>query len=193
MSVTRQIQQLIPLKLEVVLDWGAKTLRRMADDANEANMLMQTISLANASGTMKGVMDAISGAKPAGLLNRLMAKAVDPASFEPKLLALQPQFAPWIKQCEERIASAEKQARAVAIKGATIAAVADSIDVISDNDIDRAVNARRMVLTQGAQQAELNVQQLKQTRQLLIDQRLQVDQILNNTLPAIKASRAVRR
>ncbi len=164
----------------------------MADDANEANMLMQNISLADATGTLASVLNAISGPKPTGLIGRLITKVADPLSFEPKLNTLQPLFAPWIKQCEERITSAQKHARDVVIKGATIAAVADSIDVITDNDIDRAVNARRMVLTQGAQQAELNVQQLKQTRQLLIDQRLQVDQILNNTLPALKAAKARR-
>lgn len=190
LTVIRQLQQLLPLKINIVLDWGTKTMERMRDDTREATSLIKMFSDANGNDLLDRAVKAISGVKPKKFLDRLMSKADDPVSLEPALAALQSQLIPWMSQIDDRIASAKKHNAATVLKLATLAAVADSIDQITDNSLDLAINNRRMILQQGVTQSELTIRSLEDIRQQIIDQKMRIDQVLNVTLPAFKVARA---
>lgn len=189
MKVVRQIEQLLPLKLETVLEWGAKTLRRAAEDTDEATALLTEFSTARGAETIGGAVAVITGAVPQGMIARIKHKFTDISTFEPRLAVLQTQYGPWLTRAEQRIKSANEHSLNVLIKSATLAAVVDSIGLIDDANIDRAVGQRRVVLTQGVQQAQLTVKQLEAMRQLVIDQKLEVDRMLDITIPAYKRAR----
>lgn len=192
LKITRQIQQLLPLRLEVVMDWGTKTMERLRDDTAEATLLMTAFANARGNDLIESTMNAITGKAPSGLLNKLKALTADPTNNEPALAVLQSQLTPWMHQCDQRITSAKAHQYDMTIKSATLAAVADSIDVITDNDIDRAVHQRRQILAQGAMNAELTVKQLEDQRRQIIDLKLRLDGLLNTTLPAYKQAKARR-
>jgi hypothetical protein len=190
LTIVRQLQQLLPLNIATVLDWGTKTMERMRDDTREATALVTMFTQANGNETIERVINAISGVQPKGFFERLTTKTVDPVALEPALAALQSQLIPWMKQIDERIVSAKKHNFSTVVKLATLAAVADTIDQITDNSLDLAINNRRMILQQGVTQSELTIQTLEDVRQLIIDQKMRIDQVLNVTLPAYKTARA---
>jgi hypothetical protein len=190
LAVVRQLQQLLPLNIVVILDWGTKTMERMRDDTREATNLVTMFVQANGNDLIERAVNAISGVKPKKFLDRMLNKADDPVSLEPALAALQSQLIPWMKQIDERIVSAKKHNFSTVVKLATLAAVADTIDQITDNSLDLAINNRRMILQQGVTQSELTIQTLEDVRQQIIDQKMRIDQVLNVTLPAYKAARA---
>lgn len=192
LAVVRQLQQLLPLKIAVILDWGTKTMERMRDDTREATNLVTMFMQATGNDLIERAINAISGVKPKKFLDRMLNKAEDPVSLEPALAALQAQLVPWMTQIDDRIVSAKKHNFSTMVKLATLAAVADSIDQITDNSLDLAVNNRRMILQQGVTQSELTIKSLEDIRQQIIDQKMRIDQVLNVTLPAFKAARARR-
>lgn len=190
LKVIRQIQQLLPLKVEVILDWGTMTLERMRDISTEATAFVTQFVQADGNDLIKRAIDGLNGAQSSGLLSKLFSRAPDPISIEPSLVVLQTQLSPWLKRCDELIATAQDRAGDVAIKLASLSSVADSIDQITDNTIDQAVTNRRLILQQGSMQASFTVQSLRDIRGQIIDQKMRVDQVLTVTLPAYKAAKA---
>jgi uncharacterized protein YoxC len=192
LSITRQIQQLLPLKVEVILDWGTKTMERARDSSTDATAFVTMFVQAGGNDLLKQAIDGINGVHPTGLVDRFFSKSFDPITTEPRLLVLHSHLSPWLKQCDELIKTTKDRANDVAIKLATLSAVADSIDQITDNTLDQAVSNRRMILQQGSMQAELSVRSLEDIRRQIIDQKMRIDQVLNVTLPAYKAAHARR-
>jgi hypothetical protein len=190
LRVIRQLQQLMPLRLDVVMDWGSKTMERMRDDSKQAAAMIKLFVQANGNELIESAVNAATGVQKAGLWERLTTKAVNPIDLEPQLAALQSQLGPWMKQCDERLVSAKQHNYDTVIKLATLAAVADTVGTIADNTLDMAVNNRRTILQQGVLQSELIVRQLEDVRGQIIDQRMRIDQVINVTLPAYKAARA---
>jgi hypothetical protein len=193
LRVIRQLQQLLPLQVAVVMDWGTKTMERMRQDSVHAANMIKTFTQAKGNDLIEAAVNAATGVTKAGLWQRLTKSAVDPVSMEPQLAALQSQLGPWMKECDDRIVSAKKQSYDTLIKLATLSAVADSVGTITDNTLELAVNNRRTILQQGVLQSELIVKQLEDVRTQIIDQRMRIDQVLNVTLPAYKAALAHRK
>jgi hypothetical protein len=192
LAIVRQLQQLLPLNIVVILDWGTKTMERMRDDTREATNFVTMFMQANGNDLIERAIDAIRGTTTKGFFDRLLSKTDDPVSLEPSLAALQAQLVPWMTQIDDRIVSAKKHNFSTMVKLATLAAVADTIDQITDNSLDLAINNRRMILQQGVTQSELTIKSLEDIRQQIIDQKMRIDQVLNITLPAYKAARSRR-
>jgi hypothetical protein len=172
------------------MDWGTKTMERMRDDSKQAAAMIKLFTQAKGNELIETAVNATTGVQKGSLWERLTTKAVDPINLEPQHAALHSQLGPWMKQCDERLASAKQHNYDTVVKLATLVAVADTVGTIADNTLDMAIGNRRTVLQQGVLQSELIVRQLEDVRTLIIDQRMRIDQVINVTLPAYKAARS---
>jgi hypothetical protein len=66
---------------------------------------------------------------------------------------------------------------------------AEVVGTPDDLDVDRVLSQRRTMITQSTMQADLTVKQLEQLRDQIINQRMQIDQLINVTLPAYEAAK----
>lgn len=96
----------------------------------------------------------------------------------------------WMKQCTTLLDKARTNLEESLVKMLSLSAVCDTVGEPPDQGLAQAMYNRRVMLQQGATQAELVVRQLESIKQQLIDQRMRADQILNVTIPAWKSAAA---
>lgn len=189
LRIIRQLQQLMPLQLNTVMDWGAKTMDRLRQDSALAAAVIKAFTQARGTELIEAAVLACTAVpKKTGFFDRFKGDPQTPTSLEPQLTVLRSQLGPWMIECDQRISTAKVQHRDILTKFATLVSVANTIGTISDNTLDMAVNNRRTVLQQGSMQAALVIQQLEDVRTLIINQRMQLDQVLDVTLPAYKTA-----
>lgn len=181
-----QLSQLLPLTIDVVINWGAKTLERMRDGSRDGTALVQQFSTAGGNDMLSKVMEAMS--PPSGLLARFRQQ--DPTTLEPNLSALVSSIQMWMPQCTKLLEVAKQNHQAMLVKMATLSTAADVAGTPADNMLAQAIHNRRISLQSGVMQAELIVKQLEDTYQQMINQKMQIDQVINVTLPAYKAAKA---
>lgn len=181
-----QLRQLLPLTLDVVMNWGTKTLERMRDGSKDGMALVGQFSQSNGNDMMQKVMEAMQPAS--GFLARF--KQQDPGVYEAPLSALGASLSMWIPACSKAIGVAKKNHSDMLLKMTTLSTAADVAGTPTDNMLEQALHNRRITLQSGVMQAELVVKQLEDVYQQMVDQKMRIDQVINVTLPAYKAAKA---
>lgn len=181
-----QVSQLLPVKIETIMSWGSKTMERMRIASTEAAKL--TSEFVTMDGT-KMLDAAVKSVQPStGFLGRFTQQK--PTDYEPQIAVLMTSLDMWMKQCTSLLDKARTNLEESLIKMLSLSAVYDTVGEPSDQGLAQALYNRRVMLQQGATQAELVVRQLESINQQMIDQRMRSDQILNVTIPAWKSAAA---
>lgn len=180
------VSRLLPIKLEIVMDWGSKTMERSRIAANEAAKL--TSEFVSFDG-LKILDAALKSVQPAtGLLGKF--KRQKPTDFEPQIAVLMTSLSTWMQTCNTLIARAKQNLEDVLLKSVSLASVCETVGDPADQILAQTMHNRRVMLQQGATQAELVLRQLESIYQQMVDQRMRADQMLNVTIPAWKNAAA---
>lgn len=182
------VSRLLPIKLEMVMDWGSKTMERSRIAANEAAKL--TSEFVSFDG-LKILDAALKSVQPAtGLLGKF--KQQKPTDFEPQIAVLMTSLSTWMQTCNTLIDRAKQNLEDVLLKSVSLASVCETVGDPADQILAQTMHNRRVMLQQGATQAELVLRQLESIYQQMVDQRMRADQMLNVTIPAWKNAAANR-
>ena len=177
-----QVSQLLPIKLETVMEWGSKTMERMRETSNTAAALTADFSAADGTKLLDEAVKAVQNYSP-GLLSRFKQK---PTDYEPRLSVLQSSLSGWMAKCGSLLKAARENHQAVLVKMLSLSAVYEVAGEPPDQMLAQTLHNRRVMMQQGATQSELVMKQLEAMYQQMVDQHQRVDQVLNVTLPAWK-------
>lgn len=178
------LNQLVPVRAEVVATWGTKTLERSRMVSTEAAKLIAAYVAADVASTMGKVAEAM---KPrSGFLGKLRSGNIE--AYAPMLAAMQPSVQQWIEQSVLLVGKSKNAAAEVFLKSATLTAMHETVGDPPDNTLSQLLFNRRTLLQQGVMQAELTVKQVEDTYSQLLDLQMRLDQVLNVTIPAYTAA-----
>jgi hypothetical protein len=184
--IDAQLRQLLPLTLDVVMNWGTKTLERMRDGSKEGMALIAQFTQSNGTEMMQKVTAAMQPAT--GLLARF--KQQNLLVYEAPLAALCASLSLWIPSCTKTIGIAKKNHGDMLLKMATLSVVTDTVGAPTDNMLEQALHNRRITLQSGVMQADLLIKQLEDIHNQMVDQKMRIDQVINVTLSAYQAAKA---
>jgi len=184
-KIKNGVTTLLPLKVETILDWGQKAMERVRDASNEATRMSRLFSNAEGNELCEKALEATRATGAA----RFFRIAADPLKFRPQLAALQSSLTTWLPQCNTLIDSAKAAHNKLMSLLVVMNVTADIVGTSDDLDVDRVLTQRRTMITQSTMQADLTVKQLEQLRDQIINQRMQIDQLVNVTLPAYEAAK----
>lgn len=180
------VSRLLPIKLEMVMDWGSKTMERSRLASNDAAKL--TAEFVSFDG-LKILDAALKAVQPAtGLLGKF--KQQKPTDFEPQIAVLMSSLSTWMQTCNTLIDRAKQNLEDMLLKSVSLSSVCETVGDPADQTLAQTMHNRRVMLQQGATQAELVLRQLESIYQQMVDQRMRADQMLNVTIPAWKNAAA---
>jgi hypothetical protein len=192
--IERQIRQLTPLTLEVLMSWGANALTENGSLCSESAKLVKEFSDMNSTELMTAALKAAQQVPESqSFVSRLMGgKAPTLLNFKPRLQVLQPQLTSMSVTIDKLIKSTGEMEKRLLLNVAALAAICEVVGQPSDEALDRSMHERRTVLGQAANQAKLVNLQLVQIRTLVSDQTSRLVQLLNVTIPAFEMANATK-
>ena len=190
-SVERQIRQLVPLTISNVVTWGEPGVSQESELVTKAAGFIKIFSELRGNELCETALQA-SAQTNTGFFQRLAGGHGSVIGFKPNLINLKGQLMSMLPVCDEYVAKIDISHTKLAINLAALSSVCESIGSIEDNSLSVAVDNRRRILAQCVQQSDLTTQQLKQTKNLLVDQLSRASQLLDVTIPAFESAHAVK-
>jgi len=117
-------------------------------------------------------------------------RSKDPFVYEAPLEVNKNAIPGWMQRCDQLITNTTKNHQDMLIKMTTFSVVADTVGEPPDHTLAMAMHNRRLMLQQGTMQAEMLTRQLKDTRSQMLQMQMQIDQLLNITMPAYRSAQA---
>lgn len=190
-SVERQIKALLPLNITSVITWGEPSVSQEAELVTKAAALLKQFSELRSSELCEDALKAST--QPAtGFFQRLAGGHPSVIGFKPTLSALKTTIISMLPQVDEYTGKIDALHTKLAINLAALSSVSESVGDIQDSSLSMAVDNRRRLLAQCVQQSDLTGQQLKQMKNLLVQQMSQCSQLLDVTIPAFETAHATR-
>lgn len=187
MLFRRHFQQLLPLKREVVLDWGAASLQAVADLVSRVATLTRAHVDLRGLDVLQKLLDDLR--RPQNLWERLTRS--DPAftATRTHLGLLRAQVKPLLDQCDGLEKDAKSTAQRLAVLLASFGTVSATASG-ADGKLIQAMEERSALLQQSLRQASLLPPQIQALGAQMADLLARVDEATNVTLPAIELARA---
>lgn len=185
-KIELQIRQLLPLKVDVVLEWGDKPLSYAAQQSGATTKLQREISSSNTNSVIEHAVNATQN-NPNALM-RMLGRD-DAVAFKPRLAVVTSNINRWLQTIATTVSEIETTRTKLMVNLASLVAVVDMVGAIPDDELDRVVASRRMILNQATTQTELSIASCKETRRQLIEQKSTVDTLLNVTIPAYESAK----
>lgn len=189
MLFRRHFQQLLPLKRDVVLDWGAVSLQNVADLANRVAVLTRAHVDLRGLDVLQKLLDDLR--RPKNLWERMTRGDATFTATRTHLGSLRTQVKPLLEQCDdlEKDAHAAEQRLAVLLASfGVVAATAAG----ADGKLLQAIEERSNLLQLSLRQAAMLPPQVRALGTQMTDLLARVDEALNVTLPAIELAHASR-
>lgn len=182
--IERQITQLLPLRLEFVMQWGSGSIERVSQLSGNVSRLATDFSQAEATETVEAALMALKKSTNKTLLSKLSRKPMSVKEYVPVLKAIQARLYDWLPKCVELQTTAEKAHTDVSIKMVALSVAANSLSDMSDASLYNACTNRRVMCQQSVQMATMLTIQLQQLHQQIVEAIARVDQFVQITIPA---------
>ena len=187
LEIQRQISQLIPLSLSVIMDWSSVTMSKFLAVSSGTNKLVRAISDSNGMDTIESALRCVQQPASRSVFSKFM-KTASIEDYIPPLTVLKSQLKDWLITCIKLIETGGEIQIRLNIKLLSISTVAECHPISPDDSINVALSNKRLVCQQNVQQTQLTMMQLQQIKTQLVDQSSRVDQILSVTIPAYQAA-----
>jgi phage I-like protein len=181
-SIERQLKQLLPVKLEVIVAWGAAALDQEAQLALSCAKLIKENFELGASALLQRALESLKP-RDNSLLKRF-AKHDEIDNLLPSISALREQLKLSIPRLTAALESTVKSETRLMVHLTVLSLLSDMTKLT--DEINKAVQDRRLLLQQAATQAGLSKQQLNQAKENVADFLTRIEQLLNITIPAYK-------
>lgn len=192
-SVERQLKQLLPLTITTVVSWGEPGISQESALMTQAAGLLRMFSELKANETVERALQAITAPPKTGFFQKMLSGGTPSVlSYKPNLAVIKTEMLSMMPQVDEFISKIDSAHIRVNVNLAALSSAAEATGTIDDSSLDVAVNERRRILTQCAQQCDLTVQQLKQAKTLMVEQLSRAGQLLDVTIPAFETANAVK-
>lgn len=185
-KVELQIRQLLPLKVDVVLEWGDKPLGYASQQSGAVTKISREISTSNTNSVIQHALNATQN-NPNALM-RMLGRD-DAVAFKPRLSVVSSNINRWLPTIATTINELEVTKTKLMVNLASLVAVVDMVGAIPDDELDRVIASRRMILNQASTQAELSIASCKELRRQLIEMKATVDTLVNVTIPAYESAK----
>ncbi len=170
-----------------LLRWGEHNLTALQQGSATQARVAQRLSQLNCGEWARRCAEAST--RPPSWLDRLRVEGDTPVFFEGKLRQLQTEMTPMLKQLQELRDELEPDLLDLRLDAAVLGAYAASV---SDATRQQLVSNRLRTLVTGQQGVAMLMQALETTRQTLIQNIQNIDQLLTVTLPAWRAASSTR-
>lgn len=190
-SVERQIKQLVPLNISLVVTWGDAGVSQESEMITKSAGFLKMFSELRGNELCEAALNA-SAQTNTGFFQRLAGTHNSVLGYKPNLTNLKAQLMSMLPQVDEFIDKIEILHSKLAINAAALSSVCEAVGDIQDSSLSMAVDNRRRILTQCVMQSDLSVQQLKQAKALIVDQLSRAGQLLDVTIPAFETAHATR-
>lgn len=192
--IERQIRQLSPLTLEVLMSWGGNALRENGELATEAAKNVKYFTDLNSSELMEGALKSASTVPHSKNIFQRLISSNEPTllTFKPRLVVLNSQLVATRPTLDQLITSTGEMEKRLLLNVAALAATVAVCGQPTDDALNRTMHDRRTILTQAANQAKLVNLQLVQIRTLVAEQLTRLDQLLLVTIPAFEMANATK-
>lgn len=187
MLFRRHFQQLLPLKRDVILDWGAASLENVAELANKVAVLTRAHVDLRGLDVLQKLLDDLR--RPQNLWERMTRSDGTLTATRTHLGTLRAQVKPLLDQCEGLEKDAQAAAQRLAVLLASFSTVA-STAIGVDGKLIQAITERSDLLQLSLRQATMLPPQIRALGTQMTDLMARVDEALNVTLPAIELARA---
>lgn len=194
--IERQIRQLSPLTVDVVMAWGANAIHECGSVATRCATTLKNFSELRSNELVEAALEAARGIQPNhSLLDKVFGKSKshDMLSFKPRLIVLQSELRTILPDINKFTDLAVETEGRLLLQVAALSAICEVSGASDDTSLEHVTQERRSILAQGANQAKLVGLQLAQTKTLIVDQIARLDQMLNVTLPAFEMANATRK
>lgn len=181
--IERQIMQLIPIDLQVVMGWATNTIGKISALTNQVSQLGRDFAQADASMLVQETLNVLKNSTNTSILGSLKRKGKTVNDYTPRLRVVQTQLVSWLPKCAELSTQAAQLHTDLSIKLIALSVAIDSTSP-QPGSIDVACNNRRVLCQQSVQQAQLLTLQIDQLQQQLIDVAARIDQLIQITIPA---------
>lgn len=190
-NVERQIRQLVPLNISLVVTWGDAGVSQESEMITKSAGFLKMFSELRGNELCEAALNA-SAQTNIGFFQRLAGTHNLVLGYKPNLINLKAQMMSMLPQCDEFIAKIEILHTKLGINLAALSSVCEAVGDIQDSSLSIAVDNRRRILTQCVMQSDLTIQQLKQAKTLIIDQLSRAGQLLDVTIPAFETAHATK-
>lgn len=190
--IERQIRQILPLKTDVLMGWGATALSENGSNASRCAQAVKEYTELRSNELIEAALKAAQYVpENQSLLEKVFSsKQTNLLYYKPRLVVMQTQLKTALPNIESLLEQSSKLHGRLMLCVASLAAAVQVSGTINDATLDRITQERRTILTQAANQAKLVNLQLTQTKGLIADQLSRLDQMINVTIPAFELANA---
>lgn len=180
------LKQLLPMKVEVVIDWGDKHATTASKVASDVAAVVRQVSDYKLPELLADATQSITSTQ--SFFQKLVSH--DVVSYKPRLVAARINLVNWLLQLNGFYEAALEAQNKVNVYQVSLSAAVAFVGVIADNTLDRVCHQRQMFLQQVSQQATFTVAQVKDQLDNLYAIKAGLDQLLDVTIPAYQNAKA---
>ncbi len=191
--IEKQIRQLSPLTLEVVMAWGGNAMTENGRMTSEAAKLIKEFVELNSADLMKAALDAARAVpQKKSVFSKFLSNEPTLLELKPRLLILKPQLDAIKPTLTQLITATSEMEKRLMLNVAALSAIVAVVGQPTDDALNRTMDDRRRILTQSANQAKLTNLQLEQQLTLVADQITRLEQLVMVTIPTFEMANATK-
>lgn len=185
-QVERQVRTLIPLKLEVAMNWAAPALESQVQLTASAAAFLKTYTDLKSTDRLDEATKAIS--QRGNFFTKMFGSKGDLATLKVEVSRVKTSLQALIPQNDDMLKKMIESERRLTIQYASLIAVKDTLGASVENSIENAIFNRSVLLQQSLQQNKLLQLRINETSKILLDQVERVDHLILVAIPAFEAS-----
>ncbi len=187
-QVERQVRQLVPLKLDIVMNWAAPALNEQVQLTADFSSYMKEYVDLKGNELIDGVVKAMSNKE--SVLSKVFGKKTDVARFKSELSSRKSLISQFIPRGENLLKKTVDSEQRMTVMYASLVAVNDTVGQSAEDNINNALFNRCTLMHNAIQQCKIVTLQIGEIKKLLLEQTDTIDRLLLVTIPAHEAASA---